>query len=378
MINYTDRMTLSVLVGDVRRDLGLDEQDYSQIVSIFFFSYAIMYAASGYIVDRLGTRKGLAIFVFGWSIAQMLHGMVRSKWPLAGCRFLLGLTEPGSFPAATKAIREWFPVEQRAIGVGIFNAGSSLGAAVASPLAAFIALRYGWRTAFVFTGALGLVWLVFWLLIYRTPNSETVQARPRVDWKAVLRDRNCLILILVRFLCDPVIYFVIFWLPAYLQKERGFDLEMIGRYAWMPYVFGDVGYVVGGWLSGRLIRAGWTIHRARRAAMAIGAALVPCAILTPMLPTAGLAIAAMCIVVFGNAIWVSNLLTLPADLFPENEVGTASGFSGMGGSFGGTLANLATGYVVTHFSYQPVFVWAGLMHPLGLWFVWRIIRDRTP
>jgi ACS family hexuronate transporter-like MFS transporter len=144
MINYTDRLTLSVLVGDVRRDLGLSETDYSQILSVFLFSYAVMYAGSGYIVDRLGTRRGFSLFVFTWSLSQMLHGLAIGKWSLAGCRFMLGLTEPGNFPAAVKAIREWFPPEQRAIGVGIFNAGSSLGSAIAAPLAAFIALRWGW------------------------------------------------------------------------------------------------------------------------------------------------------------------------------------------------------------------------------------------
>jgi ACS family hexuronate transporter-like MFS transporter len=379
MINYTDRMTLSVLIGDVSRDLSLSETDYSHIVSLFFVAYAVMYAVSGYVVDRLGTRLGLAVFVCIWSVAQMLHSLATGKWSLAGFRFLLGLTEPGSFPAAVKAIREWFPPEQRAIGVGIFNAGSSLGAAVASPLAAFLALRYGWRAAFVFTGATGLVWLVFWLSLYHSPVTtacEEVEMKPRGDWKKVLLNRPCLTLMLVRFLSDPVIYFVIFWLPAYLQKERGFDLAMIGRYAWIPYVFGDIGYVLGGWISGRLIRAGWSLPKARKTAMLIGASLLPSAIFAPMVPSAALAIAASCVVVLGHAIWVANLLTLPADLFASDEVGTASGFTGMGGSIGGTLASLGTGYIVSRFSYQPVFVWAGLMHPLSMLLVWRLLREQ--
>ena len=379
MINYTDRMTLSVLIGDVSRDLSLSQTDYAHIVSLFFVAYAVMYAVSGYVVDRLGTRRGLAVFVFIWSVAQMLHSLATGKWSLAGFRFLLGLTEPGSFPAAVKAIREWFPPEQRAIGVGIFNAGSSLGAAVASPLAASLALRYGWRAAFAFTGATGLVWLVFWLSLYRSPVTtayEEVEMKPRGDWKKVLLNRPCLTLTLVRFLSDPVIYFVIFWLPAYLQQERGFDLAMIGRYAWIPYVFGDIGYVLGGWISGRLIRAGWSLPKARKTAMLIGASLLPSAIFAPMVPSAALAIAASCVVVLGHAIWVANLLTLPADLFASNEVGTASGFTGMGGSIGGTLASLGTGYIVSRFSYQPVFVWAGLMHPLSMLLVWRLLREQ--
>jgi len=393
MINYTDRLTLSVLVGDVRKDLALRETDYSQVVSLFLAAYAIMYAVSGWAVDRLGTRHGFTLFVGGWSVAQMLHGLAWDKWSLGGFRFLLGLTEPGSFPAAVKAVREWFPTEQRAIGVGLFNTGSALGAALAAPLAASLGLRYGWRAAFVVTGALGLVWLVFWLALYQPPQrnrwlsqSEAAElgavmaespaglAGARVDWKRVLISRPCLVLMLARFLADPVIYFVIFWLPAYLQKERGFDLEMIGRYAWIPYVFGGFGYVLGGWLSGRLLRAGWSLCGARKLALAAGVALLPTAILAPLVPSAGLAIAATSIVVFGHAVWVANLLTLPADLFPGGEVGTASGFSGMAGSVGGILANLGTGYIVSTFSYLPVFIAAGLLHPIAFVLLWWLLR----
>ncbi len=396
MINYTDRLTLSVLIGDVRKDLDLSETDYSHLVSLFLAAYAVMYAVSGWVVDRVGTRLGFVLFVGGWSVAQMLHGLAWNKWSLAGFRFLLGLTEPGSFPAAVKAVREWFPAEQRAIGVGIFNTGSALGAAVAAPLAATLGLRYGWRAAFVVTGALGFVWLLFWLVLYQPPQrnrwlsqSEAADlgplmqeapsgpTAPRPDWKRVFLSRPCLTLMLARFLADPVIYFVIFWLPAYLQKERGFDLTMIGRYAWIPYVFGGFGYVVGGWLSGRLLRAGWSLSRARKFALAAGAALLPTAILAPLVPSAGLAIAATSIVVFGHAVWVANLLTLPADLFPSTEVGTASGFSGMAGSVGGILANLGTGYIVSTFSYLPIFIAAGLLHPIAFLVLWRLLPQRV-
>ncbi|MGI8962028.1 MAG: MFS transporter [Bryobacteraceae bacterium] len=383
-INYTDRVTLSVPIGDVRRSLSLGEADYGQIVSLFMFSYAIMYAGSGYVVDRLGARRGFAVFAFLWSVAQMLHGLVVGKWSLAGCRFLLGLAEPGNFPAAVKVVREWFPETQRALGVGIFNAGSSLGAAVASPLAAWLGLVYGWRAAFVFTGALGLVWLAFWLLLYQPPAlNPWITQRQRViaanaspvpkqtaslhpPWRNVLGSRACLILMLVRFLSDPVIYFVIFWLPAYLEKERGFSLGMVGRYAWTPYVFGDIGYVLGGWLSGWLIEHGWSLPKSRKCVMALGACLMPAAIAAPLVPSAEAALAAMCGVVLGHAIWIANLMTLPADLFSDTSVATATGFCGMAGSLGGALANLATGYVVSRVSYSPVFVFAAVAHPISM------------
>jgi MFS transporter, ACS family, aldohexuronate transporter len=400
LINYVDRMAISVLVKNILGDFHLNENDYGQILFFFMIAYAVMYAGSGYIVDRLGTRLGMAFFVFFWSVCQVLHGFTVGKWSFTACRFGLGLAEPGSFPAATKAIGEWFPPRQRAIGVGIFNTGSVIGAAVASPLAAFVALRFGWRAAFVFTGVLGFIWLIVWLMLYQPPRcnrwlgakeaaelnsagviaetstDEKPLARKKVDWFGVLTSRAGFTLILARFLTDPVIYFVMFWLPAYLEKERGFDLKMIGDYTWIPWTVGGLGYVFGGWLSGRMMRAGWNIGKSRKTAMMIGAMLLPSAILAPLVPSAALAIAAMCVVVLGHAIWVTNLMTLPADLFPSGEVATAAGFSGMGGAIASALANLGTGWVVIHFSYPPIFICAGLLHPTAMLLVWRLLPER--
>lgn len=395
MINYTDRLALSVVSPQIRSEFGMNEADYSHVVSLFMVAYAIMYAGSGYLVDRLGTRRGFAVFISVWSIAAMLHGLAREKWSLAAFRFLLGLGEPGNWPTAAKAVAEWFPPSQRALGVGIFNAGSSLGSALAPPVVAYLSLAFGWRVAFVFTGALGLIWLAAWLFLYQPPHrsrllqkeeyeqirdkvcppAETV-FRERVDWKRVIRMRECYTLILARFFTDPVIYFVIFWLPEYLHRERGFDLAMVGRYAWVPFLFGDAGYILGGWLSGRLMRAGWQLPTARKFVMLAGAAMMPVAILAPLVPEAWMAIGAICFLTMGHALWVANLQTLPADLFPGNEMGTASGFTGMGGAIGGVLANLATGSVVARFSYAPVFLVAGLMHPLSIALIYWLLPNR--
>jgi ACS family hexuronate transporter-like MFS transporter len=390
MINYADRLTLSVVSFDLRREFSLTEQDYSHVVTLFLFAYAIMYAGSGYIVDRLGTRRGFAVFIAFWSVAQMLHAFVRGKWSLGACRFLLGLAEPGNWPAAAKAVAEWFPASQRAFGIGIFNAGSSIGSALAPPMVAYLTVRFGWRSAFLFTGALGFVWLAGWLLLYYPPRKnpwlrpeempDVEEVKPaeevaRPNWRQVITMRQCYTLILARFFTDPVIYFVIFWLPEYLRKERGFDLEMVGRYAWVPFVFGDIGYMFGGWLSGRLIQAGWTLPRARKFVMLLGASVMPAAILAPLVPTAALAIGATCFVTFGHALWVANIQTLPTDLFRSGEIGTATGFSGMGGAVGGMIANLGTGYLVAHYSYSPVFLMAGLMHPLSAFIVYKMLPD---
>lgn len=381
MLNYIDRLTLSVLVGDIRKEFQLSAEDYAQIVSLFLLAYAIMYAGSGYLVDRLGTRRGFVLFMGCWSVAQMLHGFAVGKWSLGACRFLLGLAEPGNFPAAVKAVSEWFSAGERSIGIGIFNAGSSLGSAIAAPMAAFLALRYGWRFAFFATGALGLIWVAAWLMLYPPrvragPSSakELVESRPPAGrWLDVLKMRQCYMLILARFLTDPVIYFIIFWLPEYLRSERGFTLAMVGRSAWVPFLFGDAGYLLGGWLSSRLVRRGWTLSRSRKMAMAAGAALLPSAIFAPLVGSASTAIAMTCFVVLGHAIWVANLLTLPADLFPSSQVGTVTGLSGMGGAVGGILANLLTGYAVSTVSFLPVFVVAGLMHPFAALLVGRLV-----
>ena len=387
MINYADRLMLAVVSPQVRGELGMTEQDYGLMVSLFMVAYAIMYAASGPIADRLGTRRAFSFFISIWSMAAMGHALARSKWSLMGWRFLLGLGEPGNFPSAAKAVAEWFPAEQRALGVGIFNAGSSMGSALAPPLVVFLTLQFGWRVAFLFTGSLGLIWLAAWLVLYQPPHrskfitqSEWDYLKDKVrppdeaaparggfgDLLKVVRMRECYALVAARFFSDPVIYFVIFWLPEYLKKERHFDLAMIGKYAWVPFIFGDVGYILGGWFSGYLMRHGWPLARARRFVLCAGAAMMPAAILAPWVAEAWMAIGLTCLITFGHALWISNLLTLPTDLFPGPRVGTATGLSGMGGAVGGILANLATGYVVQAFSYKPIFFVAGFMHPLAL------------
>ena len=326
----------------------------------------------------------------------MAHAFARGKRSLVACRFLLGAGEPGNWPAAAKAVAEWFPANQRALGVGLFNAGSSIGSALAPPVVAALTMHYGWRSAFLWTGVSGLAWLLLWLIFYQPPHlsrwitpqerdylkgkvrppEETLPARrPASEWLRVLFHRDCYSLAMARFFTDPVIYFIIFWLPEYLRSERGFDLAMIGKYAWVPFIFGDIGYMLGGWLSGRLMRSGWRLPRARKLVLVCGAAFMPAGLFATQVPDASLAIALTCCMTFGHALWVSNLLTLPTDLFPGPQVATASGFTGMGGAVGGMIANLSTGYIVQRFSYRPIFTAAGLMHPLALALVLWLLPD---
>ncbi|HVW85628.1 MAG TPA: MFS transporter [Bryobacteraceae bacterium] len=395
-VNYADRQALAVVSDRIRVQFGMTEIDYSRILAGFFLAYAIMYAGSGYIVDRLGTKKSFSLFIGVWSLAAMLHAFARGVWSFGACRFLLGLGEPGNWPAATKAVSEWFAPKQRALGVGIFNAGSSVGSALAPPIVSWLTIVYGWQFAFIAVAAAGFAWLALWSILYDSPHrsrllrhSEYVEfrdevlpveeAKPatarKVDWGRVVRTREAMALCIARTFTDPVIYFVIFWLPAYLVKERGFDQTMIGQYSWVPFVFGGIAYMLGGWMSGWLMSRGWSLPRARKRIMLAGAAFLPLAILAPFAPNAGLAIAAICSITIGHGFWTANLQTLPADLFPGQEVGTVAGFSGMGGAIGGMVANLGTGYVVSQFSYAPIFLIAGLMHPMCMAIIFRMLPD---
>ncbi len=397
-INYADRQALAVVSDRIRAQFAMTEIDYSRILAGFFLAYAIMYAGSGYIVDRLGTKKSFSLFIGVWSLAAMLHAFATGVWSFGLARFMLGLGEPGNWPAATKAVSEWFAPRQRALGVGIFNAGSSIGSALSPPLISWLTIQYGWQFAFVSVGAAGFLWLAVWWVLYDTPHKNkwlsqkeydeirheipaeeaTKHAdRPKVDWARVVGTREARGLCIARAFTDPVIYFVIFWLPAYLVKERHFDQKDIGQYSWVPFLFGGIAYMVGGYLSGALMKRGWALPKARKRVMLLGTLCLPVAICAPFAPTAGLAIAAICFITFGHGFWTSNLQTLPADIFPSHEVGTVAGFSGMGGAIGGMVANLGTGYVVSKFSYAPIFIVAGLMHPICMMVIFRMLPDNV-
>ncbi len=397
-INYADRLALPLVIVDkgFQSEVKMSDVGYSWVVAAFFLAYAIMYAGSGYIVDRLGTKRGFALFIGFWSAAAMLHALAWNTVTFGICRFLLALGEPGNWPAAAKAVSEWFSAKQRALGIGIFNAGSSIGSAMAPPVVWWLTSHFGWRAAFIGLGLLGFVWLAVWLMLYDPPHrnrwlraeeyarikegvvppDETQAASAeKVGWSHVVRTRACVAISIARILSDPVMYFVIFWLPRYLEKERHFDLAMVGKYSWVPFFVGGIAYLAGGWFSGWLIGRGWTILNARKMGMLLGAMCLPVVIAATHVPTAGLAIAATCFLTMGHGLWTSNLQALPTDLFPGYEVGTVSGFSGMGGSLVGMVASLGTGYVVTKFSYAPVFLVAGLMHPTGMAVIAWMLRD---
>jgi MFS transporter, ACS family, hexuronate transporter len=391
-LNYLDRQTLSVLASTIQKDLGLDRQQYSYVTFSFLATYMVMYAVGGRIVDWLGTRRGLMLFATGWSIANMMHALARSLPQLAFFRALLGVTEAANIPAGVKAVSEWFPLKERALAVGIFNAGTAIGGASAVPIVSTIALYFGWRAAFVVTGALGLVWVALWAAFYQSPDQHprlgpaeralifadrpagTVVAAPRVPVRRLLAMRETWGCILARVLTDPISYFLNFWVPLYLQDERGFTLSDLAKFGWIPFMALALGNLAAGAIPRALIARGWSLDRARKRTMlGVSLAMPLLCLSVTQVRDPGVALALVALVMFGHAAW-GNII-LPAELFPTHVVATVSGLGGALGAAAGALTQLGVGKVVQTFSFQPVFAVCSGMYLLGFVVVTLLCRD---
>jgi ACS family hexuronate transporter-like MFS transporter len=388
-LNYLDRQTLSVLASTIQRELRLTSVDYAHVTSIFLFTYAIMYAVGGRLIDLLGTRRGLLLFVSGWSVVNMLHGLARTALQLSVFRALLGVTEAANIPGGVKAVSEWFPVPERALAVGIFNAGTALGAALAVPVVSFIALRLGWRAAFVVTGVIGLVWVAAWALFYRLPadhprlsaeehalitGAESAEVPPPVPVLRLLRLPETWGCIVARLMTDPISYFLAFWIPKYLQEERGFDLGFIGKLVWIPYLAQALGNVAAGAIPRTLIARGWRLDRARKRTMLVVSCVMPvlCLMVTRVAhPVAAIAVIAA--LMFGHAAW-GNVI-LPAEVFPRHLVGTVSGLGGMMGGLAGAASQLGIGHVVQTLSYGPLFATCAFVYLTAFALVARLVPE---
>lgn len=341
-----------------------------------------MYLVSGRLVDWLGTRKSFPLFVGGWSLATMLHFFARTPFQFATCRFLLGATEPANFPAGVKAVSEWFPIRERALAVGIFNAGTAVGAGLAAPVVSLIALTLGWRWAFIVTGGLGFIWVIVWHFAYRSPQEHprlseeektlildgrepNAPPPPMLAWSKILRSRAAWACVLARMLTDPITYFFIFWTPKYLQQEQGFDLADIGKFSWIPFVALALGNISGGLVPNRLVRLGWTVNRARMTVMLVASLAMPVLCLTiARAPAPVIALSCISLAMFFHAAWAN--MTLPAEVLPSNAIGSVTGLAGAMGGVMGILTQTAIGWTVQNISFTPVFVVAAFMHLLAL------------
>jgi ACS family hexuronate transporter-like MFS transporter len=386
-INYLDRQTLSVAAPVLRAQFHMSNEAYSRVLFAFLLAYTIMNGVSGPLIDRLGTRLGYALCIAWWSVAALLHAFARGAISLGASRFLLGIGEAGNWPAGVKVVAEWFPERDRALASGIFNSGSAVGAIVAPPLVALILLRYGWPAAFVATSAAGFVWLAFWWPIYRTPGDREALwrgdagagARP-IPVGALFRTRFVLAFTFSKIFLDPVWYFYTFWFPEYLKNARRFDMASIGKYAWIPFAVAGAGNLLGGALSGWLLRRGLSVTAARKGAITFFALLMTSAIPAVLVGKAWLSIALVSIATLGYTGALANMLAMPADVFPPNAVASVYGLASMGSGFGGMLFTLATGWAVDHYSYTPVFAGFGIMPLICALILWTLagpLRTKT-
>jgi ACS family hexuronate transporter-like MFS transporter len=393
VLNVVDKQTLSVLAPLLRDELHLTVQGYSNVVTAFMISFAVMYTVSGRMVDWLGERVGMSVCIFWWSICTMLTGFATGAMSLGAIRFLLGLGEPGNYPAALRATTRWFPRAERGLPVALFSSGGAIGNVLAPPLVAGLTYWLGWRAAFFLPGALGLVWLAVWLAVYRVPEeypgirAEELRALGReekppklemAEWAGLLGNRNVLALLLARFVSDPVWYFYIFWIPEYLKRERGFSLTDIGLYAWIPFVAGAIGGMTGGRLSDVLIRRGVAPTKARSRVLYAAAVVAPLGILTSQVQSPAVAIALIAVMAFVVYTWFINTAAMIPDVAGEHAVGSVLGFIGTAGSIGGVLFTPLVGYLVSHYSYHAVFAVAGSMHATGALILWALRRDPAP
>jgi ACS family hexuronate transporter-like MFS transporter len=361
-INYVNRQTLSVLAPVITREFHLTHSQLSNIFGAFQIAYAGTWLIGGIFLDIVGTRLGLSIAVIWWSIVSVLTSFVNSPFTLGVLRFFLGIGEGFNWPGASKAVAEFFPAEERGIAVAIFDSGSSIGGAVAALTIPWIALRFGWRSAFAFSGVLGFVWLAVWLTVYRSSTRPSYAARGERlsmrDALPILRQRETWAIVLGRSLTDPIWWFYVFWLPQYLSDTRGFSLKQIAIFAWIPFIASDLGNFAGGFASGALVKRGMPVLRARKLVCIISCIPVLAGIPAVLISNPYSSLALICFALFGYASWSTMGLTLPSDLFPAEVVGSVTGLSGLAAGLTGTLFTLLVGFLVDHFSYLPAFVLA--------------------
>ncbi len=390
-INYFDRQSLSVVAPRFQVELHMSDLDYAHVVGLFLLASAIAYAIAGFVADWLGTRRSMAFFVGVWSLAEAATAFATNTLSLSIARFCLGLGEPGLWVAAPKAVGEALVERLRALAIGIYSMGATLGAVIALPAIVFITSHLPWRSVFLIDGAGGLLWIPFWFWGFRTQQAEGAgieqgwidrknqAARSAVapNLRAVLTRSTTWKLVAARGLTDPVWYFYLFWFPKYLMTSRHLTLNGVAHFAWFVYLGAGIGAVTGGLFASALIRRGMSVCIAYRWTMLAAALLLPASPFTAIASSSTLAILIAALIAFAHMNWLVTLTAIVVELYPARQVGTAAGLIASGSGLGGMISSEIIGYIVTRHGYTPLFFMMAGLHPFVLTFLWRVFEEGT-
>lgn len=392
-MNYVDRQILGLLAPVLQNRIGWNELQYGYIVTAFQFAYAAGLLMMGPIMDRIGTRVGYALSIALWSVSAAAHALVKTPIGFGTARFFLGLGEAGNFPAGIKTVAEWFPKKERALATGIFNSGTNLGAAIAPLFVLRIAVRFGWQAGFLITGLLSVIPLVFWIRLYRQPRehprlsqrellyiqSDLSELAPRIPWLRLFPHRQMWAFALGKFLTDPVWWFLLFWVPKFFSSQHRLALLDLGLPLVVIYNAACVGSILGGWMSGALLKRGWTVNHARKTSMLACALAVVPIIIAANVSGLWTAVALISLAAAAHQGWSANLFTLASDLFPQGAVASVVGIGGFFGAVGGLFIAAFTGWVLQFTrSYVPMFVIAGCVYLIALLVIHIMVPDLKP
>ncbi|MFM9908129.1 MAG: MFS transporter [Chitinophagaceae bacterium] len=403
-INYLDRQVISLLVEDyLTPEFKWSETDYANITVSFQLCYALSMVFVGRLIDKLGTKIGYALSLFLWSIAAMAHALIKTTTGFFVARAALGVTESGNFPAAIKTVAEWFPKKERALATGIFNSGANIGAIIAPLTVPYIATLWGWRAAFFITGAIGLIWLIFWFWLYEIPKRQKRLSKNELEfihsdeeeqkiaasnpeysfaWTKLLSYNQTWAFVLGKFLTDGIWWFYLFWLPKFLKAGFGLVKSDLSLPIALVYTIAAVGSIFGGWLPMRLIKNDWPVFRARKTSMLIYAL---CALPVVTAQVLGEQSMWFAIIIIGfaagaHAAWSANIFTTVSDMFPKSTVGTVTGLGGMAGGLGGIVISKSAGYLFDHYKslghiqtgYVIMFIICGVAYIVA-WFIMHLL-----
>ncbi len=372
-LSFLDRQVLSMTIIKIQKEFHLTDVQYGWVNTSFLISYGLMFTIGGRLMDTIGGKIGMAVSLAIWSLATVFHGFMTNFYQLIALRFLLGIGEGGCFPGAAKIVYRWFDEKRRAMANGVAIGGSAIGAVLAPPLVVYLSTQFGWRWAFLSTGLIGIAWVIFWVLIpwgkkqvLKSKEKIGVQVKEKAfPFIKLLKNKEARIFILIRFMLDPVFYFIMFWVPKYLHEQRNISFEHIGDLFWIPFLGLGIANIIGGWCSDILIKKGLPLNTSRKTIMGISAGVTMVAPLIALVSSAGMAITLITLVMAAHGFWITNYITATSDVFGARGTATVVGLSGTAGALAGLIVNPLVGYVVQSWSYTPIWIIMGIMYPLA-------------